>query len=357
MFNDLSMIIPMKDNNYMLDTILQYHAPTGIKIYIIHDAKQEYVVPDSYNKLGNIHYFHLPDMSYNERVFMVLEQIKTKYCVFRADRRHQSNTALHNALEFLRNNEEYSSASSIWLNGNLSLYHCSELLTGNGELEDVFARLEGQGLSYQPPYYNVQSTDLIRVYFDTLKRIQGKIPNIFYHEHVHAFLCFFTGKTKQFEGLAGVVQNKRKPAAYANEWYKAIDTFQSVEDATFVAVVLKNVLKKYGYGSENVELALQKYHAALIIRFILYRINMYATPQEKVRTFGYMEDMFSALNAGKISQENLVEKYLRVFMALDYDCKSTLDHVKHKFTDSDMEELQNIFALMETIDTLVPENM
>ncbi len=356
MFSDVSMIIPMKENSYMLDTILQYHAPTGMDIYILHDAKQEYTVPPCYNSLNNIHYFHLPQMPYNERVLIVLQHIKTKYCVFRADRRHQSNTSIDNALKFLRNNEDYSSASGIWFNSDLTLYHCSELLTGNGELDDVHMRLEGQGLSYQPPYYNVQRTDLIRVYFETLKRIQVKIPNIFYHEHVHAFLCFFTGKTKQFASLAGVIQNKRKPADYAQDWYKAIDTFQSMEDVKFVASILKIVLGKFGFSSDNVEQALQKYHTALALRFIIYRINMYVTPQEKVRTFGYMEDIFSMLNASQVPQENLTEKYLRVFMALDYDCKSNIDHVKHKFTDMDVKDLQNLFSIMETIDTLVPEN-
>ncbi len=353
MFRDLSMIIPMKENSYMLDTLLQYHAPTGIKIYIVHDSQQGYTVPESVNVLGNIQYFCMPNVSYNERVSFALERVDTEYCVFRADRRHQSNASLRTSLQFLRENEAYSSASSIWLNQNLTLYHCSELISGNGEVDDMFARLEGQGLSYQPPYYNVQKTSLIRVYFDTLKRIDTKIPNIFYHEHIHAFLCFFTGKTKQFSSLAGVIQNKRKPAEYAMDWFKAIDIFNSAEDTEFVAIVLKNVLKKHGYSHENVHIALQVYLAAVALRFVIYRINLYAYSQEKVQTFGYMEDMYGLLNSADASQEKLIKKYLRVFMALDYDCKSTFEHVKGGFSPEDFTEFKNICSIMESIENTV----
>ncbi len=354
MFRDLSMIIPMKENNYMIDTLLQYHAPTGIKIYIVHDSKQEYTVPKQLNVLGNIHYFRMPNVSYNERVSFALEHIDTEYCVFRADRRHQSTASLQNALHFLRENEGYSSASGIWLNQNLTLYHCSELISSNGELDDVLARLEGQGLSYQPPYYNVQKTSLIRVYFDTLKRIDTRIPNIFYHEHIHAFLCFFTGKTKQFPSLAGVIQNKRKPAEYAMDWFKAMDIFNSAEDTEFVAIVLKNVLKKHAYSHENVHVALQVYLAAVALRFVIYRINLYGYSQEKVQSFGYMEDMYELLNSADASQEKLIRKFLRAFMALDYDCKSTFEHVKGGFSTEDFAEFKNIHKIMESIESNMP---
>ncbi len=350
MFSDLSMIIPMKDNCHMLDTILRYHAPTGANIYIVHDTIEKYELPKELCNLKNIHYFHMPQVPYIDRVLMALEHINTEYCVFRADRRHQSNASMLTCMEFLKENPEYSSASNLWLMNDLSLSHSSELISENGEQDSPLERVENQVLSYQPPYYNMQRTTLIRAFFDVLKRVRVKIPNIYIHEHIHAFLCFFTGKTKQFAGFGGIIQNKRKAAAYADEWYEAIQTFHSVEETDFLSMILENVLKKHGFAHEKIGEALKIYHSAAATRFILYRINLYISQKENILSFGYMKDMYAMLNNKTPRNDKSIESYLRVLMAVDSDCKASIKHVKHNFSDKDQEELQTLCHMMHTID-------
>ncbi len=353
MLNKTSMIIPIKDNHHMLDEIIRYHAPTGIHIYIVHDTTTPYA-DDIRITYDNVHYACMPNTSVGERVRYALETVTTPYCVFRGDRRHISNTSIHTSVRFLEDNQDYSSSSGIWLQNDLSLYYMIELLGKNGLHNDPLERVQTQALSYQLPYYNVQRTLLSKVYFEILKRIEKNIQNLYYYEYIHAFLCFFTGKTKQFTHFTGIVQDKAQPSSYREQWRTVLPIFQSVEHTEYMIEIIKSLLPEYGFSVQHIAEALRLFHANMAIRFIGYRINTVLKQEETVKSFSYMEELFAQMNQNTAQGNVLSEKYLRTLLTLSFSEYAHYKHIKHLFEKSDFSEMNAVMRMMENIKKNAP---
>ncbi len=348
MLRDLSMILLIRENSHMLDEIIHYHAPTNIQLYVSHDCEEPYPI-EEFRKYPNVKYIHTNNVTVYDRTASILPQITTEFCVFRADRRHQSNKVLRDALEFLQHNPEYSSGSGVWLNENLTIYHSLGIITDNGEEEDVVTRVENLGLSFQPPFYNVQRTNLIRAFYDMLPHIQKKIKNIYYLEYLHAFICYYTGKTKQLANFGGIVQDKKDFPTYINDWPKVGSLFVDEETTKYAATISRVALKKNGFPTKDIEKALEAYNNAMGLRFVLYRINGCNSGPEKVRTFGYLEKIFDMLNKKTPYDQRTVERYLRVLMSESFDFRCNLNHLMPTFAPNDIHDFEAITEMIKRI--------
>ncbi len=353
MLRDLSMIFLIKENNHMLEEVVHYHAPSNIQLYISHDSEQPYPI-EKLRNYPNVKYFHVnnanTNLSMHDRTISLLPQITTEFCVFRADRRHQSNTILQKQLEFLQNNPEYSSASGVWINENLTIYHSLELITSNGEEDDPVTRVENFGLSFQPPFYNIQNTTLIKTFYEMLPHIQKKTLNAYYIEYVHAFLCHFTGKTKQFTNFGGIVQAKEEHSSYhETDWPEIGNLLKSYELTKYTTTIARVALKKNGFSTDNLEKALKAYNQAMVLRFSLYRSYLLDLDHEKVKTFGYIEEMFNMLNKKTPYDQKKVEQYLRVLMSDCFDFRCNLNHLMRTFDTKDIIEFEALLELIKRI--------
>ncbi len=353
MLRDLSMIFLIKENNHMLNEVVHYHAPTNIQLYISHDSQEPYPI-EEFRDYPNVKYFHAnnanTNLSMHDRVIPLLSHITTEFCVFRADRRHQSNAILQKQLNFLQNNSTYSSASGVWLNEDLSIYYSLEILANSGEHEDPTTRVENFGLSFQPPYYNVQKIAFIKTFYEMLPYIYQKTTNAYYIEYFHAFLCHFIGKTKQFPNFGGMVQDKKKPSDYTlSDWPEIGSLLSNKELTKHTATIAKTVLKKNGFSTENIESAYEAYTKSMTLRFILYKYENCALANEKVKTFGQIEEMFHILNKKKPYNQKLVEQYLRVLMSQKFDFGCTIHHLLQTFSPADFIEVENIMNIIRHI--------
>ncbi len=349
MLKDLSMLLNIKENNYMLDNIIEYHAHTGIKLYVIHDSKEAYSLPSKYNNKGNIYYYHMPNVPQLERINFALKHVTTEFCVFRGDRRHQCNTILETCLQFLKENPDFSSASGIWLRSDFTPDYGIELISKDGIEDNVIDRVRNQFLAYQPPYYNVSKTALCKVFYDIISHVEEKISNIYYVEYIHAFLLFFTGKTAQFANFAGIVQDKKHATSYVSQWYKAINIFNDEELSMYVSAIIKMTLKSYNFSVEYFEESFHAFHRAMIIYFIIHRVNTYEYKNETALTFGYLENSFAMLNKRIKQDKNLLEYYLRSLMTENFCRNIKFNSVKDKFEQIDFIEIKNIADMINNI--------
>ncbi len=347
MLRELSMIIPIKENSHFLEEIIQYHTPTNINMYIMHDAIIPFILPEQY-KNANIHYFHMPSTSIYERTIAAFSKISTEYCVIRGDRRHQSNTALAQCLDFIKNNSEYTSASGIWLYQNLSIAYGVELISKAGEAENTNERLKKQSLSYQPTYYNIQKTRLLRAYFDIVSAIEEKNNNLYYHECIHAFLTFFLGKTKQLDCLAGIIQPKQKPAQHSNQVYEVIDIMKDKKEAEFILDTIKKILSQYDFVYKDIDSAFEKYHDTLIKR---YTLRGYAKKSEasKLRNSAYLEHLYSLLNSSPNTSNEEISDAFQVLLTANFYSSTKFDDIKHLFDINDFTEINNLHNMIKRL--------
>ncbi len=349
MLEQLSMIIRIQDNHHMLDDILLYHASTGINIYIAHDSAEPYVFHDDLKTYDNIHYYHMPKIKPVDRALFLLSKIHTDFCVFRSDRRHISNTSLAKSLDFLQDNPDFSSASGIWMQENLSIPHMVELISKSGLHENPYERVQLQALSYQPPYYNIYSSELAKAFFDIIARISHRIQNVYYNEFLHSFLCFFLGKTKQFTSFAGIIQNKPSVGAYRTDWHKVINILQDQELSSYIAITTKNVLESFGFNIKELDAALHAFHDAMTVRFLAYRNNTYAYDGESVNSFGHLENIYAMLDNKLKRNEKLMEYYLRSFLAKNFDVYAKFEHVQMHMKQEDMQQMDDIWQIIASI--------
>ncbi len=349
MLEQLSMIIRIQENNHMLDDILLYHAPTGVNIYIAHDSQNPYELHGDLKKFNNINYFYMPDVNPVDRALFLLGKIKTKFCVFRGDRRHITNKSLAKSLNFLQENSDFSSASGIWIQENLCMPHMVELISKDGLHDNAYERVQYQALSYQPPYYNVYETNLAKAFFNILAQVRKKVANVYYNEFLHAFLCFFLGKTMQFKHFSGVIQEKPNIGSYRTDWHKAIYIFQDQELSAFIASTMKNHLINYGFNVSGIHEALLLFHDAMTIRFLAYRNNTYEQDGEIVKTFGDLENIYAMLNNKLQRNEKMMEYYLRAFLAKNFDVYAKFEHMQMQMKQEDMEQMDDIWQMIANI--------
>ncbi len=349
MLRNLSMILNMHENTHMLDDIISYHAPSGIQLFIMHDSEKPYEMPSKFEKFTNVYYRHMPNASYADRVAAALRDINTEYCVFRSDRRHQCNRILKKCVDFLKRNTEYSSASGIWLRNDLTPDYGTELISKDGLHDDVFTRVTNQALVYQPPYYNVSRTNLIRVFSAVYPYLNERVSNIYYAEYINAFLLFFTGKTMQFEKFAGICQNKLSPSAYVDEYFKVIHCFSDPEIAKYIEVVLRKSLTTFGFSVDGLHEALESFLHSMLIYYVVHRVNIFTKKNKSLSTFWYMENLFNMLNNVVEKDSKTIESYLRIFMMENFCRKVSFDDVKPNFSDADFAEIKAILVVIEKI--------
>ena len=348
MRRDLTMTLFTYNRSHMLSEIIQYHAPTGIQLHILDASDSAFAIEKLLDLHKNVSYHHLPGTTQLERLHFILPQVTTPFFVFRADRRHVTNRSLYFSTDFLKKNDDYASATGLWLTEPyLHPYHQSELVTKNGELEDPYARTENQILSYQPSYYNVHRTDNIRRLAKIYTDITTKTANIYYHEYVQAMTNSLCGKTKQLTCLGGIVQSMDKEVDYSEAWPKTMDLAEDTELSHFLAETLYAHLQDKGFDYHELRESVLRSTQNISLRFLLYRINIAEIRKKEKNTYKYMEKVFSILNQHEIDTSKYTEKALRVLACIAFENDIAYRDLKYLFSNGDIAEQDALKTIIE----------
>lgn len=203
MLKDLTIIIPTYERHFLLDKIVPYHAQTDAQIVILDGSKKPWKMPKSLIKASTIFYKHHPTIDSLERLACVKEHIHTPYCVFRADRRHQSNYALSKCVAFLSTNPDYASAKGVWSTGDAPCY-ATELFTRYGEIDDMRNRVYKQMLAYDATFYDVHTTQAMLAVIDSLVNVSAHTRNLYFTETIQVIATAMAGKNKILPFLQGI---------------------------------------------------------------------------------------------------------------------------------------------------------
>ena len=110
MNKDYSIIIPTYNNRHKyLNRILDYFSFFNLKIIVVDSSEKSFQNKNNYN----IDYIHSPNYRYNLKLHLAVEKVETPYVLMCADDDFIVPNALDNCVNFLEENEDYSSAQGL----------------------------------------------------------------------------------------------------------------------------------------------------------------------------------------------------------------------------------------------------
>ncbi len=360
MFQNVSMLIPTQNRHFMLHDIVAYHAPLGMPIYIADDSVEPYDIRPLQQHFSNVHYYHMPHVDFHNRIQLLLQNVTTPFCVFRADRRHQCNGSLAQCLRFLRKNAAYTSASALWFwETDLRPYHSHDIWANSGELDDAVARVNSHAISFQSPFYNVQRTGLARAYMGVSRDVNTLSDNFYLQEYIGAFVPFFLGKTKQFSSFGGIVQAVLTQPDYQENFIAIRDYVHDQRILSLSYDIIQRYLREaaletdikdiYTFDERVLQEAFVQYMKALQVRFLLY---LSWPRNEKARTlhgYGYFEDIIEIIRGQRKADDDFLLQALQCLLTCVAEQRVRYQHMAHAFGASDMTEQKNIHNLIKQI--------
>jgi glycosyltransferase domain-containing protein len=102
----VAVIIPTHNRHHYLHRILKYFSSSGIEVYVADSSKQPFAAANEYNA----HYFHLPELSYFQKMQRVAGKTTTPYICLCADDDFTVPSAMAECIKFLEENPAYFSA-------------------------------------------------------------------------------------------------------------------------------------------------------------------------------------------------------------------------------------------------------
>lgn len=338
----LTIYLPTFSRQYMLEDVIRYHATTGACIIVTDASTTAWKVPA--DLVRRVDYRHTPNGTYLGRLRSIVPDIYTPFFIFRSDRRHQTNRALFQCVQYLEDNSEYTSATGIWLSEyELKPYNPIELVTRNGEIDCPYARVRASLLSYQPSYYNVLRTSHVMQLFKVWDALEVYTINGYYREYAQAFFTLLSGKMKQLDCLAGIIQDVPKG-------YDCTDKKREVASLlgdTALTQSLADILYAYLPDTQD----RQCFNATIsdAVDAAILRLDFYGASgdQQIYSTVSRFKKIFHILNSdGKIQDNHYVDAVLRLLATRVLEKDFSYNDVRHSFTPSDLEEQQNILELM-----------
>src|SRR6266853_2116638 len=102
----ISILIPTHNRHLYLDRLLNYFSPHHLKIFIADSSASPY----QSDKFPSAIYQHLPELSYYQKIWKVLNEIETPYVVLCPDDDFTIPEAMEECVQFLEAHTDYASA-------------------------------------------------------------------------------------------------------------------------------------------------------------------------------------------------------------------------------------------------------
>ncbi len=350
MLVDISMIIPTKDRQQMLQQIIEYHAPTRMQILIADGTETPWQGEHTLTQYPRVRYFHMPEQHFHERIHSLMKYVDRPYCVLRADRRHQCNRAIAQCRDFLRKHTDYTSASGLWFwKEPLSLHYGADMVTEPWHINDPVKRVRCHALSFQPPFYNVQTRQLAQLRFRILTRLLRVTTHTYFLEFMDYFVMHFLGKTQLLTIFGGIVQNKQASVVINDEFYTTCAAFDTPALLSAAFAIIEKQLRAYNVCKKTLKEAFFAYIESLKLRFLLYTIDIRPHPFTKIAGFGHLEKVFDMLYDRTTEDKAYLSSVLQCLITIMIDNMTRFEDVMHHFSEADFTEADHIKTLIANI--------
>lgn len=110
MKKELTIIIPTHNRRKHLSRVLDYYADYDVKIIVIDSSNEKDVV-----ETEHVEYRHVQNMEYFEKLFSVVNEVKTKYILFCPDDDFIVKKSIDRCMDFLNDNQDYASVQGNYI--------------------------------------------------------------------------------------------------------------------------------------------------------------------------------------------------------------------------------------------------
>ena len=204
-FSDFTIIIPPHNRHTHLTRVLEYLEPFRFNIIIADSSGNAY--EGDLSKYDTIHYFHLANSSFPQKIQEALKHVSTKYCMLMAEDDFYIPDTLYSCLTFLRNNPSYSSCQGLYTkfatSSNAAISTKFLYLNSFGrDLNDETSlkRIDSLLSSYIQLFYSVHTTKTLN---DVFSYSAPSITNMFVIEFLIAIFSLINGKHKVLNEFYG----------------------------------------------------------------------------------------------------------------------------------------------------------
>lgn len=201
----ITIIIPLHNRNYNINSLLQYYDEYDFKIEIQDSSKQETFIEPKFLKKENINYTYIKDELIYEKFFRTLSAITTPYCVNLPDDDFLLPSAIFKSIEFLEKNDNY-----------ISVFGRTLMFYEDGTLDDNYNRNQYVGLKnldnnlknhiqnkidyFIPPNHNITRTKYALIPYDFILKYKTLYPVRFF-DKIYFIILSSLGKIKMIDGL------------------------------------------------------------------------------------------------------------------------------------------------------------
>lgn len=191
MKDSLTLVIPTHERGALLDKVLRYYAPLGLRTVVVDSSAHPY--PKA-GEFANLRYIHCPGQPFPHKLRApVLEHVQTPFMFFCPDDMFMSPRALEQCLEHLAANPACSSAQGLYfgmpMDGDRAGLRAMYVNRDNHDMRIDAAtpqdRMLQLFLSYIPTFYSVYRADCWK---NQLSRFPDAIRNYVMAEFFFA-LC------------------------------------------------------------------------------------------------------------------------------------------------------------------------
>lgn len=208
MKDSLTIIIPTHNRSKYLSRVLDYYSNLSCVILIADSSINRY--DNSIEK--NIFYYHFPSLLYVEKLNKIIQLVKTKYVLFCADDDFWVKEALLPCVEFLNDNDDYTSVQGKYIDFEYKkelTFIPSYLHAVSIEEQEIYQRLNACMENYMPLFYAMHRSEVLkRVFYDNSTT---HLAHAILSELSVSFYSLIYGKHKNIELLTYVRDDESFP--------------------------------------------------------------------------------------------------------------------------------------------------
>lgn len=298
-FSDITIIIPTHNRPSLLKRSLKYYSEYKINIIVVDSSEVNLNCKN--NKY--LQYFYCPNLSYNEKLLLGSQNIKTKYTTICADDDFFSLNGLLIGLEFLEKNNDYGSVQ-----GNTIIFyryfkffifckenntHLNNFSRDNKNIKNrIFEKFLKQNLLYSLTRSKIfietcriackfEEISIFEVTDSIVKSIMAKQKtlNIFWNARDMKRYTFYTSSKKNSKNLILEDFSKFIQTKKGNNYIKNLTTMfskfifeKNLNVEEFRKLLIKNFKAKKKISYKNIHNKFFKRFRIFDIRFFIYTI-------------------------------------------------------------------------------------
>jgi len=219
LLSEVTIVIPTHYRHKYLTRVLAYYKNINIQVLVADSTDVEYVDKNKFD----IIYVHYPNGKLLDKLFNIINQVKTKYMFFCADDDFWVQESILPCVDFLNKNIDYSSVQGNYIGftgHNKDDFIPSYLHASSIEANGVEERLAESMDNYMPLFYAIHRTDIIqKVFADSMK---NNISHAILNELSVALYSLIYGKHKKLNILTYVRDDISDPTPVQRDNLKVI---------------------------------------------------------------------------------------------------------------------------------------